>query len=180
VTRCLNIANSHALLSSHRNALALLLRASSLSGTAVSSLSSQKSTSTVPDGPPRLDITNPSLKSLHTHLTQKTLQTRALVELHKHNENSALAAKKGMTSSAPVVESLDIYPTSGTVDLGNLVQWPPKLRPIPVKPLFLDLAWNYIEYPGKNREAASNAADGEEKSGEKATAAKKGWFGFGR
>jgi signal recognition particle subunit SRP68 len=175
----LNIANSHTLLSSHRNALALLLRASELSSLALSSLSSQKPPSA--DSPPRFDIPPSTLKFLHTHLTQKTLQTRALVELHKHNENSALAAKKGLTTTAPVVETLDTYPSTGTVDLGNLVEWPPKLKPVPVKPLFLDVAWNYIKYPGQKSEVTSEAGKEEEKSdGKAANTGKKGWFGFGR
>jgi signal recognition particle subunit SRP68 len=159
--------------------LALLLRASELCSKAVSSLSSQKSPPA--DSPPRFDIPPSILKSLHTHLTQKTLQTRALVELHKHNENSAIAAKKGLTTTAPVVETLDTYPSTGTVDLGNLVEWPPKLKPVPVKPMFLDVAFNYIEYPGQKSEVAKDSGRGEEKSDEKAAnTAKKGWFGFGR
>jgi signal recognition particle subunit SRP68 len=69
-------------------------------------------------------------------------------------------------------------------DLKNLVTYPPKVEPIPVKPLFLDVAWNYIEYPGREREVAGNGVngpgDGAARPAEEKKEAKKGWFGFGR
>lgn len=68
-------------------------------------------------------------------------------------------------------------------DLKNLVTYPPKVEPIPVKPLFLDVAWNYIEYPGREREVAGNGVNGPggaARPAEEKKEAKKGWFGFGR
>lgn len=112
-----------------------------------------------------------------------TLHHRALVELQNHTNNSAIAAKKHQASAAPVVERLNEYPAAGHVDLNLLVEWPPKLRPVPVKPLFLDTAWNYIEYPGRGgatpssavaEKGAASAAGKEEEKTQK----KKGWFGF--
>lgn len=85
-----------------------------------------------------------------------------------------------MTSAAPVIETLDTYPSSGSVDLANLVQWPVKLKPVPVKPLFLDVAWNYIEYPGRGGENGKKGAESGKENGAKETQIKKGWFGFGR
>jgi signal recognition particle subunit SRP68 len=96
--------------------------------------------------------------------------------------NSETASKAGLTNAAPVVERLNEYPTSGSVDLKNLVTWPPKLKPVPVKPLFLDVAWNYVEYPGRapaKQEPEPEKAPAEETQPEK-PAAKKGWFSFGR
>jgi signal recognition particle subunit SRP68 len=80
----------------------------------------------------------------------------------------------------PLIERLHEYP-SGGVDLNNIVEFPPKLGLIPVKPIFLDVAWNYINYPGKGHETApqpnaSNARQPEEP----AQPQKRGWFGFGR
>lgn len=75
------------------------------------------------------------------------------------------------------------------MDLQNLVTYPPKLQPIPVKPLFFDAAWNYIEYPGREideevaaEKGAKAAADGVKKETEPQNTQqqKKGWFGFGR
>lgn len=80
----------------------------------------------------------------------------------------------------PLVERLGEYPVED-VDLTRLVNFPPNLQPIPVKPLFFDLAWNYIDYPGRGT-AGVNGAPAPPKSAveEKKEPAKKGWFGFGR
>jgi signal recognition particle subunit SRP68 len=65
------------------------------------------------------------------------------------------------------------------VDLKNIITYPPKLQPVPTKPLFLDLAWNDIEYPGRGKQATRETpiqAGGQDEQ----RPAKKGWFGFGR
>lgn len=60
------------------------------------------------------------------------------------------------------------------------------MEPIPVKPLFFDAAWNYIEYPGREvEESVENGVKGtssvtEKGSEQNAGQQKKGWFGFGR
>lgn len=85
-----------------------------------------------------------------------------------------------------MVERLDEY--DDDVDLKNLVRYPPKLQPIPVKPLFFDLAWNYIDYPGRTPAAAAatngvTAETADEKAkpaAEEKKETKRGWFGFGR
>jgi len=81
--------------------------------------------------------------------------------------------------------------------LTNLVTWPPRVEPVPVKPLFFDVAWNYIDYPGRAREVVESVKKGgvdgvgrDESAGEaveeaveeeqKETPKKRGWFGFGR
>jgi signal recognition particle subunit SRP68 len=76
---------------------------------------------------------------------------------------------------------LNSYPSDGHVDLANLVTYPPKLEPIPVKPLFFDVAYNYIQYPGKNQGGETPQATApREENGKEQQPAKKGWFGFGR
>ena len=104
-------------------------------------------------------------------------QYHGLVEL----ENISTAQKADKSCwKAPIIERLDEY--DDDLDLTKLVTYPPKLQPIPVKPLFFDLAWNYIEYPGRTPEAVnSDAVDGAapKKATEKKET-KKGWFGFGR
>lgn len=78
-----------------------------------------------------------------------------------------------------------MYPANGVV-LENLVTYPPKLEPVPVKPLFFDAAWNYIEYPGREVDEIvvtkneSNTDTSATKSAEQTAKEKKGWFGFGR
>jgi signal recognition particle subunit SRP68 len=81
----------------------------------------------------------------------------------------------------PIVERLDEYDED--IDLKNLVTYPPRLQPIPVKPLFFDLAWNYIEYPGHTPAGVTgDAGDGmkSKNAPEENKETKKGWFGFGR
>ena len=170
--RCLAIARSHALLSETKNALALLARALDLSTRA----SSHASNAQMSVGkPPNLDITPIQASNLHSLLQSLVSQHRALVELH--NIQSASSSKK-MDPVFPLVERLDKYPANG-VDLTRLVTYPPKVEPIPVKPLFLDLAFEYIDYPGRARKLGEKAVNGDGegvKGGEKK---KKGWFGFG-
>ena len=174
--RCLTIARSHALLQNTKNALALLSRALDLSSRISEiALSSQAS----PDKPPDLDVAPAQAKSLQELLQSLVFQHRALVELH--NMASADNEIKSRTAS-PLIERLDIYP-QGDVDLTNLVTYPPKVEPVPVKPLFLDVAFNYIEYPGRTRKVAEKAVNGTAEgtaSKEEKKEGKKGWFGFGR
>jgi signal recognition particle subunit SRP68 len=131
--------------------------------------------------PPNIAIFPSEVHFLKTLLDGELQHYRALVEL------SNLAASQNSDDSAsrqPLVERLSQYP-SKDVDLENLVTYPPKLEPIPVKPLFFDAAWNYIEYPGREIQeipetdrAQEEAAKGQ--TVEQTAQQKKGWFGFGR
>ena len=110
-------------------------------------------------------------------------QQRALVELHSLDFASASATLNNIKQAAPLIRRLDEYPKNGA-DLTNLVTYPPKVEPIPVKPLFLDLAWSHIDYPGRQRQSDVSRVNGafddaQGKVGEKKEA-RKGWFGFGR
>ncbi|OCK82371.1 hypothetical protein K432DRAFT_391323 [Lepidopterella palustris CBS 459.81] len=185
--KCLNISHSHALLSAPDRALALCNRALSLS-TQAASLSSQPAIFPAPTDIPKLAVSKAQTNALTEHLQNLTSHYRGLVTLSHVSANSAIASQAHVTSSAPIVERLDEYPISGTVDLGNLVTWPPRLKPVPVKPLFFDVAWNYIDYPGRARVLESGAKDldedmdVEEKKSvqEEQKPVKKGWSFFGR
>lgn len=88
--------------------------------------------------------------------------------------------EKSTAAPAPLVERLHQYPAGG-VDLNNIVEFPPKKALIPVKPIFLDVAWNYISYPGKTpAAAAAGGAPAVEAVSQPAQPQKRGWFGFGR
>lgn len=171
--RCLAIARSHALLSETKNSLALLSRALDLSSRA----SSHTSITQIPDGkPPNLDITKVQASSLHSLLQSLVSQHRALVELH--NIQSA-SSNRNANPVPPLIERLDEYPPTD-VDLTQLVTYPPKIEPIPVKPLFLDVAFNYIEYPGRTRKITEKAVNGVAEGAKGGEEKKRGWFGFGR
>lgn len=177
--KCLNLSHSHAFLSAPRQALALCNRALSLASQAVSS---PKPTASWSDAP-KLGVSDGQAQTLKQSLENLTLHYRGLVALSQLSSTSDVASKAKLTNAAPVVERLNEYPTSGSVDLKNLVTWPPKLKPVPVKPLFLDVAWNYVEYPGQQKKVQERPAEkpqAETVKAEEAKAAKKGWFSFGR
>lgn len=183
--KCLNISYSHSLLGNHLNALALLQRAQDLASEAPST-----STTNTKTDPPTLSIQPSSSTNLQAHISSLLQRTHALVDLRNLEQTSASAAAKQSAQSAPLVQNLNSYPPPGTqVDLKNLVTYPPKIEPVPVKPLFLDLAWNYIEYPGRKAEVVTKGEPKPVVNGvdEKAQQQppqqqekKRGWFGFGR
>jgi signal recognition particle subunit SRP68 len=77
---------------------------------------------------------------------------------------------------------MDEDPSAG-VHLTNLVTYPPKILPIPMKPLFLDFAWNYIDYPSRAKQTLLNVPDSPDVIAppkEEKKEVRKGWFGFGR
>lgn len=106
-------------------------------------------------------------------------QHQAIVELE---QLSGRASKTSGGFSLPLIEQINEYPAGG-VDLDSLVTYPPKMQPIPVKPLFFDVAWNYIEYPGQaeTQEEDTQMTEVVEETPETNFESKKrGWFGFGR
>lgn len=180
LTRSLTIARSHALLSNPKNALALLALASQKSTSAQSYLSSQMDTSNSAS-PPNISISPAESDSLTSLLEGEVTRYRALVELSNLTET---ADKKAGNVQAPLIERLNDY---GSVEVQNLVTYPPKIEPVPVKPLFFDAAWNYIDYPGREvRSVVTKEEKVDQGSSEKSTGQaqqggqKKGWFGFGR
>lgn len=176
--KCLNLSHSHAFLSAPRQALALCNRALSLASQAVSSPKAAASQSEAP----KLSVSESQTRTLEQNLENVTLHYRGLVALAQLSSHSEVGPKGNVTSAAPVVERLNEYPSSGRVDVSNLVTWPPKLKPVPVKPLFLDVAWNYVEYPGQEKKVQEVAEKGPAEAAkvDEAKPAKKGWFSFGR
>jgi len=186
--KCLNIGLSYSLLSNHLNALALFSRASELASVAVSNIPDTSHDTT---SPPTLDVHPSQAQKLQAHAKAQVQRYQAIADLQKFHANAAIAAEKNLASAAPLVQRLDDFPTPGvSVDLKNLVSYPPKIEPVPMKPLFFDVAWNYIEYPGRAKKAVeqqaaavvSNGAEQEEEVQERQeeTPKKRGWFGFGR
>ncbi|KIV97250.1 hypothetical protein, variant [Exophiala mesophila] len=191
--KLLNLGRSHAINEQIANALALYARAQGLAQTASLHLQSSPQDS---GSPPKLDVSSEQIESLVTTLNKLVIQYRALAELKALTPAPSTANAQPTSTAtfkpAPLIERLHRNEFVESVDLTNLVNYPPKLRPVPVKPLFFDLAWNYINYPGQNQDDAStgeaitgasagkaNGDAGAIKT-EEAKPAKKGWFGFGR
>ncbi|KAI5287660.1 hypothetical protein KEM52_001477 [Ascosphaera acerosa] len=184
--RCIALAHSHILVSKPRNALGLLVRAGWLAEQAAPTLAelSQPTTPAPPSAstPLRLGITASQLQALQAHLARLTLHCQALCELAAMKSAANAVNQQHLP---PLVARLGTYPLAD-VDLSHLVTFPPKMRPIPVKPLFLDIAYNYLEYPG-TVPAKSVAGDAQQRQPSKEVAetkpetpTKRGWFGFGR
>ncbi|KAB8303472.1 hypothetical protein EYC80_004890 [Monilinia laxa] len=181
--KCFTIARSHAILSNPKNALALLNRATEKCSFAHSQLSSSMDTTNTAT-PPNLTVTPSESQSLLSHLESELQHYRALVELSNLTSTTTKSGD-GTIYQPPLVERLHGYPADGVVDLKNLVTYPPKLEVVPVKPLFFDAAWNYIDYPGRTAETVVEKNSFEEESKEVQSdqpqqQQKKGWFGFGR
>ncbi|ETN43280.1 uncharacterized protein HMPREF1541_02439 [Cyphellophora europaea CBS 101466] len=187
--KCLAVGRSHALNGQVVNALALFDRALTLSQTASSILPPSSSPEFTESSPPKVELSTSTIAITTAHLSALVTRHRGLTEL----KNLSNSASKTNTASAPVfqrplAETLQLNVYHDDVDLKNIVNYPPRLQPIPVKPLFFDLAWNYIQYPGHQKEDAAIDGQAVEKDvqAEKAQPQqpqqekKKGWFGFGR
>ncbi len=160
------------LLSKPQEALALLHLASRKFNVTSTNLSGMSDTS---EGePPNMSLFPSQVSYLEEHLRGQLQHCRALVEIRD------LTSMQEGENRHPVmlVDNLHEYPRAA-LDLQHLVPYPPKVEPIPIKPLFFDAAWNYIEYPGREAGASRKEVPGNE-SDKPALAPKKGWFGFGR
>lgn len=126
-----------------------------------------------------IEVIKSDAEFLENLLKGELQRCRALVEI----ANLRRQADKGdsMAAQPPLIDRLGQYPSKG-VDLENIVTYPPKMEPIPIKPLFLDVAFNHVQYPKEKTtkagvlENTTNAKSGETEK----QPAKKGWFGFGR
>lgn len=168
--RCLAIGRSHGFLGKSKEALALFSQASKLASNAASSTQ----WSDMEEGPPRLDVSRAQAQTLTTTLRNLVAQYRGLVTLEKISADGASKS----ANERPVIERLHEYSGDG-MDVDHLVPTLPQLQLVPMKPLFLDVAWNYVDYPRERRdepqEETGTTATEEKKSG-----GRRGWFGFGR
>ncbi|KAI5287260.1 hypothetical protein KEM54_006119 [Ascosphaera aggregata] len=154
--RCVAVARSHSIVSKPQNALALLMRASKLAeqSAPLSRLRTPEAEVEGTNTPLRLTISRSQLETLNSRLTGLILHHQGLCELYRLKET---ASKVDQRNLPPLIERLDTYPLAN-VDLHHLVNFPPKMQPIPVKPLFLDIAYNYLEYPGTSTTTAMNTS----------------------
>jgi signal recognition particle subunit SRP68 len=185
VNRCLAIARSHAIVGNVTNALALINHCLSLSQSALSHLSD--SAPSAIDGPLSIDVPRSSLEFLSSLLNGELQRHRAIVHIDNlRKKDLAADDSQAAVRKIPLAERLHEYPTEG-VDLKNVIQFPPKMALIPMKPIFLDVAWDYIDYDTKVQGSSKPATPAAPATAKKEPApepkqapAKKGWFGFGR
>ncbi|KXJ92384.1 hypothetical protein Micbo1qcDRAFT_162652 [Microdochium bolleyi] len=172
--KSLSVARSHSLIDQSLNALVLTKHAFDQGQQAASVLASNAATPSK-TAPLDIEIRKDDISFLQDLLRGEVQRARAIVEIDNLRNKSGSKA----VTTTPLVEKLAEYPAGG-VDLENLVSYPPKIEPIPVKPLFFDVAWNYIDYPGKAEAAPAKVAPAPaQAAAQSAPAQKKGWFGFG-
>ncbi|EPS27897.1 hypothetical protein PDE_02841 [Penicillium oxalicum 114-2] len=159
--RCLALGRSYSVLGKPTESLALFAQALDLSRSAV------PPTSISSEGPPQLEVSKIQVDTLASILRGLVARYRGLVTLER------LEAKSVSSQGRPLVECLQQF---GAVDLNNLVPYPPQMQPVPVKPLFLDVAWNYIDYP---RPGQATVQTPEQVPSTAPEEKKRGWFGFG-
>lgn len=155
------------------NALALIHWALEELSEASPVLAAQPSPDSKTASPRSLEVTKQDGQVLHNILSGEFHRSRALVEVFSSKKS---APGSSSNASKPLSECLSSYP-DGDVNLENIVAYPPRLEAIPVKPLFLDVAWNYISYPEKQ---AGPRAEKPAAVEQEAKPQKRGWFGFGR
>lgn len=175
--KSLAIARAHTLLGNPANALALSKHAHDQSQAAVPILS--KHNESKGTGLKTIEVISSDAEFLQNLLKGELQRCRALVEI----ANLRKQADKGDAKAAqpPLIDRLGQYPSKG-VDLEKIVTYPPRMEPIPIKPMFLDVAFSHLQYPKeKSAKAAAAESKTSAKSGEpEKQPAKKGWFGFGR
>ncbi|EXJ54631.1 hypothetical protein A1O7_09972 [Cladophialophora yegresii CBS 114405] len=202
--KCLAVGRSHAISDHIPNALALYARALELAETAASKLGAPTTADNAT--PPNLGISSQQIHLTTSTLRKLVLRYRALADLKSSNANATSDAASSPTAAtapkpAPLIERLSHNTYIPNLDLTNLVNYPPKLRPVPVKPLFFDLAWNYIKYPGQKgpeddlqpgaredvlmhdagaRTATNGPVSEPDTKEDRRAPPKRGWFGFGR
>ncbi|CAK7220986.1 signal recognition particle subunit srp68 [Sporothrix curviconia] len=201
--KALAVARSHALTGNAANALALVKHAHDQVTEADPGLKgSDTSSSPKRDSPLRnIHVSAADVQFLQDLLQAELQRARALVDIEKQQQQQQSAAGGAKAGALALSETLGEYP-QGAVDLENIVTYPPRIQAMPVKPIFLDIAWNYIDYPSKTAAGAAAAAGGvaaaakNAASSGQATApaaspatsppatqeqpAKRGWFGFKR
>ncbi len=177
----LSIARSHAIVGNVKNALALINYSLELTQEAASQLSAADTRPS--NGPLNVDVSKDNITFLGNLLMGELQRHRAIVHIDQIREENKETATT-VAQKVPLMERLHDYPVGG-VDLTNIVEFPPKLALIPAKPIFLDVAWNYIDYPGKisppgTTPATKAPAPAAAAEAEKPQPTKRGWFGFGR
>lgn len=185
INRSLAISRSHLIAGNDVNALALTQHALSQCSGALPVLSAAER----PAGSPRnLLVDKTDARQLRDMLSSELQRSRALVGILNSSGSSHSSQAASSSQNRPaLVNTLSTYPSEG-VDLQNIVHYPPQMESIPVKPIFLDVAWNYISYPDKHEQVASSPSGTGSKGQDKKTSGteeetkpqKRGWFGFGR
>lgn len=111
-------------------------------------------------------LSKEQLDAAVSHINTRTIQLQAVLTAEQLKLERNANAFSEITA---VIDSINTYPSSLTVDeiTKNLVKFDHNLEPIFVKPVFFDIAFNYIDYDtgskssvmSRDSEAASESSD---------------------
>ena len=181
--RCLAIGRSHAVAGQPSNSLALLNHALSLLRKSLPILSNSQTGISPNKGPLNINVSGESAEFLHGILLGELQRYCALVHITTLKASSQTETSLRTALRSPLSERLGEFP-EGDVNLGKIIEHPPTISPIPVKPIFLDVAWNHIDYPRLDSGSVKSKVVSSEPSSTDnpvdQTPSKRGWFGFGR
>ncbi|KAF8419654.1 hypothetical protein EV426DRAFT_538347 [Tirmania nivea] len=165
--RCAAIAPSH-LATNSRNTLALYHRALTHITTSLSCLPTSPSST-------KLEISTSDAQSLKSHLHALVTRYIALIQLQDYIQKTQ---KDTPVTHASLIDTLGTY--NEKIVFGNLVPVKNGVEAVPVKPVFFDIAWNFVGYAVNGEEKMMEVQNKEK--GEQAPVKKGGFLGglFGR
>lgn len=107
--------------------------------------------STIPVAFPQGVLDKSMLEAAITQLNTRTIQLQAVMTADQIKKNS-------QSSSGAVIDSLGSYPSNATTKqiASNLVTLNSTLEPVFVKPVFFDIAFNYIDYNNHSKNSVLN------------------------
>lgn len=118
------------------------------------------------------------LKALVKTIEGSKFSAHAYSVLEADGQEETVLYGKSQKSSKPLFERLDQYKEDPTLNSRNpnVYKLTPEMEPIPCKPLFFDLALNYIEFPSLDDKVESPG----KKSSAGISGFVKGFLGFGK
>lgn len=123
-----------------------------------------------------MSVTLSNVEYLKSILDGEVQYHRAIVELSNLNKREQNVGKTDR--DIPLVERLEEFPVNG-INLANIVVYPPVLEAAPIRPLFFDVAWNYLKYPGNQTNGNGKSVQGSSQISGGDGSTKRGWFGLG-
>ncbi|CAG8514462.1 7591_t:CDS:10 [Ambispora gerdemannii] len=161
-SRAFYVGNAYAITNQYVEAIALYERAREYNAQAKSLLAQNS-----PDAEDVLIITQDDVTQLENLLRGHKCKVHAewhLAHGGVNNEDdetvgviqklSDLGVDDKMEIEPPLIKRLYEYPTNISMNNPHLIDFPPEFTPIPAKPLFFDIASNYIDYPSTLPERA--------------------------
>ncbi|CAG8486057.1 8117_t:CDS:10 [Diversispora eburnea] len=162
--RTLYVASAYAILNKELEAILLYERANEYNLQAKTSLSNL-----TPDKEDILIISKENVDNLESLLRSHKVKAHAALNFYHSGDDSDITEKmnelgideekskaRNKKDEMPLIEHLNQYPLNLSINNVNLINFPPEFTAIPAKPLFFDIASNYINYPSNLSQRAGH------------------------